>query len=167
VAACYLQLNWEHIPDCFPVHWGLDGKPDRWATRSLAGVYGPLLIALFVDVAILFLSFQSVHRTRQVSVSGPAAASERRFKRTNSILQIVIAYLISGLIAGFATSPVWASQVHEMNTTMWALVFLPLLLLIPIILILLRIGQGGTRLVKTQRNYLWVTKCPTNAGSGV
>jgi uncharacterized membrane protein len=152
VAACYLQLNWEHIPDRFPVHWGLDGRPNRWATRSLAGVYGPLLIALFVDVVILFVSFQSVHRTRQVSLSGPAATSERRFKRTNSILQILIAYLVSVLIAGFATRPVWASQVQEMNTTMWVLVFLPLLLMTPIILILLRMGQGGTRLVKDAKD---------------
>ena len=42
-AALYLHANWDSIPSRFPVHWGLDGNPNRWADRSFKGVYGPLL----------------------------------------------------------------------------------------------------------------------------
>jgi uncharacterized membrane protein len=43
-AALYLHANWNSIPPRFPVHWGLDGNPNRWADRSFRGVYAPLLI---------------------------------------------------------------------------------------------------------------------------
>ena len=43
-AALYLNLNWDSIPARFPVHWGLDGNPNRWADRSFRGVYGPLFL---------------------------------------------------------------------------------------------------------------------------
>lgn len=37
--ALYLRSRWEEIPSRFPVHWGLDGAPDRWSSRTpLAGV---------------------------------------------------------------------------------------------------------------------------------
>ncbi|MGH9645419.1 MAG: DUF1648 domain-containing protein [Bryobacteraceae bacterium] len=42
-AALYLHANWNSIPLRFPVHWGLDGNPDRWADRSFRGVYALLL----------------------------------------------------------------------------------------------------------------------------
>jgi uncharacterized membrane protein len=51
-AAFYLQANWDQIPDRFPVHWGIDGKPDRWAIKSFKGVYGILLIGVSTLVLI-------------------------------------------------------------------------------------------------------------------
>jgi uncharacterized membrane protein len=43
--AVYLHLHWDSIPDRRPIHWGLDGQPDRWAERSFRGVYGPIILA--------------------------------------------------------------------------------------------------------------------------
>lgn len=42
-AALYLQANWESIPVRYPVHWDISGAPNRWAERSVRGVYSPLL----------------------------------------------------------------------------------------------------------------------------
>lgn len=44
-AAVFLHLHWSEIPSRFPVHWGLDGQPNRWDDRSVQGVYGPLFVA--------------------------------------------------------------------------------------------------------------------------
>jgi uncharacterized membrane protein len=43
--AMYLHANWDRIPERRPVHWGLDGQPNRWVDRSVQGVYGPLILA--------------------------------------------------------------------------------------------------------------------------
>jgi len=51
--ALYLHFNWVRIPARFPVHWGTNGVPNGWSTRSVAGVYGPLLLGGFV---VVFLS---------------------------------------------------------------------------------------------------------------
>jgi uncharacterized membrane protein len=53
--AFYLNAHWSQIPDQFPVHWGVNGQPNRWANRDLAGVYGPLLMATMLN--LLFLVF--------------------------------------------------------------------------------------------------------------
>jgi uncharacterized membrane protein len=42
--ALYLHFHWESIPERHAIHWTLDGQPDRWADRSLRGVYGPLIL---------------------------------------------------------------------------------------------------------------------------
>jgi len=53
--AWYLHANWDRIPPRFPVHFGLDGNPSRWADRSLRGVYAPLLFG--VELAVWLFGF--------------------------------------------------------------------------------------------------------------
>ena len=38
----YLNAHWDSIPARYPVHFDLNGNPNRWADRSFRGVYGPL-----------------------------------------------------------------------------------------------------------------------------
>jgi uncharacterized membrane protein len=57
--ALYLHLHWDAIPARFPVHWGANGIPNGWSTRSLTGVYGPLLLGTLIvlfQLGILILS---------------------------------------------------------------------------------------------------------------
>lgn len=54
--AIYLLSRWEQIPENFPIHWGADGQPNGWATRSVQGVFGPLLLAVFVSAFCLLLA---------------------------------------------------------------------------------------------------------------
>lgn len=44
LAATYLAARWSEIPHRFPIHWGLDGVPNGWASRTLRGVFGQLLL---------------------------------------------------------------------------------------------------------------------------
>jgi len=44
-AAFYLNAHWDSIPSRYPVHWGIDGNPNRWADRSFRAVYSPLIFA--------------------------------------------------------------------------------------------------------------------------
>jgi uncharacterized membrane protein len=43
-AAMYLHSHWDQIPARFPVHFSFDGTPNRWADRTVRGVYGPLVM---------------------------------------------------------------------------------------------------------------------------
>src|SRR5262249_36201810 len=56
--ALWLRASWEQIPESFAVHWGLNGQPNRWGTRSFHGVFGALgfgagMILLFLIFAIV------------------------------------------------------------------------------------------------------------------
>jgi hypothetical protein len=82
--ALYLRLHWNAIPDRFPVHWGADGTPNGWSTRSFAGVYGPLFLGTGV---VLFLSV----------ISAVTSWGSRRSARhpAGQIVPIVVACVIA------------------------------------------------------------------------
>jgi len=56
-AAIYLQLHWSELPQVFPVHWGANGEPNRWADRTWLGVYGPLLMGTAMNLFMLGLAW--------------------------------------------------------------------------------------------------------------
>jgi len=50
--AAYLHAHWGEIPARFPIHWNLQGVPNGWATKSLMGVYGPLMLGAAVVLLV-------------------------------------------------------------------------------------------------------------------
>jgi uncharacterized membrane protein len=64
----YLQAHWGLVPERFPVHWGADGQPNGWATRNFQGVYGPLLMALFMDAFCLLFVIALLRLSRNTTM---------------------------------------------------------------------------------------------------
>jgi uncharacterized membrane protein len=59
LTAAYLTARWDSIPARWVIHWGARGEPNGWATRSVPGVYGLLvlpLVVLLVNEAIAAVS---------------------------------------------------------------------------------------------------------------
>lgn len=52
--ALYLHAHWDQIPTRFPVHFDITGTPDRWANKTLAGVYGVLIFG--AELAVFFFA---------------------------------------------------------------------------------------------------------------
>jgi len=67
-AALYLNLHWDQIPHRFPVHYGVNGEPDRWAGRSWRGIYGPLLYGTYLNVFMLTLGWTLAHQSRRTAM---------------------------------------------------------------------------------------------------
>jgi uncharacterized membrane protein len=67
-AVClYLVSQWDHIPERFPIHWGVDGAANGWATKSVRGVFmGPIIFGV---IAVWMLGFGLAvwHGTRRSS----------------------------------------------------------------------------------------------------
>jgi len=63
--AIYLNAHWSQIPDQFPVHWGVNGQPNRWAGRDFAGVYGALLMATIMNLLFLVFGWVLLRRSRK------------------------------------------------------------------------------------------------------
>ena len=68
----YLRHRWANIPLRFPTHWGLNGEPNGWAHRTLAGVYGPLLIASVNCLILAVISYSIGHWSRPIRLRGQA-----------------------------------------------------------------------------------------------
>ena len=52
LAALSLAARWESLPERWVVHWGRGGVPDGFASRTVGGVFGPLLIGVVVAVIL-------------------------------------------------------------------------------------------------------------------
>jgi uncharacterized membrane protein len=65
-AAVWLATQWEKLPDRWIVHWGPGGVPNGYATRSVGGVFGPLLLAalLAVFLEVLAMILERISRAR-------------------------------------------------------------------------------------------------------
>ncbi len=72
--ALYLRWHWEEIPERFPVHWGVDGRPNGWSMRTPAGVYTPLLLGAAIVAGMALLTYGLLRETRLVRAPGSGKA---------------------------------------------------------------------------------------------
>ncbi len=66
--ALYLHAHWNQLPAQFPVHWGPDGQPNRWSNRDFMGVYGPLLMAAFMNLFLLVFAWALLLFSRKTTM---------------------------------------------------------------------------------------------------
>ncbi|MGH9344448.1 MAG: DUF5808 domain-containing protein [Terriglobia bacterium] len=90
-AAIFLHLYWNEIPAQFPVHWGLNGQPDRWSDRTVAGVYGPLFVAAAFCVFLLICGFTTWFGARR-----------SHLRRVTLASMIAAEYMLALLLAAVA-----------------------------------------------------------------
>lgn len=53
----YLRLHWNQLPQHYPVHFGANGEPNRWANRDWISVYGPVFIGVGMNLFLLGLAW--------------------------------------------------------------------------------------------------------------
>jgi uncharacterized membrane protein len=131
-AAGYLCLRWNDIPDRFPVHWGLDGRPNGWTNRSIGGVFfGPILG--FLVCGLMVWIFRAVARgVPRAHVSPAEVAQEDRRQRMLFWMGLLVEYFLALSFAAISLVPFWSGRIAEYRLSLWwaALPILALLLLI-------------------------------------
>jgi uncharacterized membrane protein len=65
LTAVYLNARWDKIPARFPVHWGLDGQPNRWVERTPHGVFGPLWFNAAIMAVLITLALAGYYGSRR------------------------------------------------------------------------------------------------------
>jgi len=141
--ALWLQFHWQQIPERFPVHWGIDGKPNGWATRSFSGVYGPLLVAASVCAGLVLFAYGVLRWSRRIQVRGGPGQSEVRFQHIMLSLLLGTEYFLALLFAwvGFLALRSQAQTPSPVAVIVPALAFTVL-----VMVVMVRTGQGGSRL---------------------
>jgi len=142
--AVWLQLHWSEIPDRFPTHWGLDGQPNNWATRSFTGVFFPLLTGAFLCALVGFLAYAILRWSRVIRMGGAAGESEQHFRRTVVSILVATEYFLA-LVFGW-TGILALSAVRTGPPGVVPILVLTLGFTVVITGLLFRAGQGGSRL---------------------
>jgi uncharacterized membrane protein len=135
IKGVYAQLHWNEIPNRFPVHWGFNG-PDRWVDRTPMAVFGSIAAVAAICALMLLIAYGTIYASRKVSVTGPAAESERKFRRISVVGSVALAY-------------VFAITLPPIKGGTPSIPYTPAFILIAVVIfvgMLIRYGQGGTRL---------------------
>jgi len=142
-AAAWVGARWSELPARFPIHWDLQGQPNGWATRSLTGVFGPVVVGAGVCALLGLLALALRARSRRVSVSGAPGDAELRFRRTVLAVFLGAEYLIAVTFAAVTALPV----LHAPGAVASLVLVLTVVVTIGGTVALIRLGQGGARLV--------------------
>jgi uncharacterized membrane protein len=142
--AIWLHLHWGQIPEVFPIHWGANGQPNGWATRSFAGVYGPPLIGTVLCALMGFLAYAMLRWSRPIRVGGAAGAGERRFRLVVVSILVATEYLLALTFVWTALLPLSHNQAGPPGLI--PILVSALAFTVIIVVLTTRMGQGGTRL---------------------
>jgi uncharacterized membrane protein len=143
--AIWLHVHWSQIPEVFPIHWGADGQPNNWATRGFAGVYGPLLIGAILCALMAFMAYAMLRWSRLIRVGGTAGEGERHFRLVVVSILVASEYFLALLFTWTSLLPLSNKQTGPPGVGL-VLVF-ALAFTVIVVVLLLRVGQGGSRLV--------------------
>jgi uncharacterized membrane protein len=94
--AAYLRAHWDEIPPRFAVHWGWDGDPNRWVSRSPHGVYGPLWFSAAILAMLIILGLAGYYGSRR---------SAMRVAMLKMMLCVM--YLLAFVFGMVAILPLW------------------------------------------------------------
>ncbi|HKY20337.1 MAG TPA: DUF5808 domain-containing protein [Vicinamibacterales bacterium] len=145
-AALFLWLNWDVIPDRVPSHWSADGTPTGFRTKSVSGVYTGLAVGAGVVLMMLAVAWTIVSRTRQIAISGAAAAGERTFKHVSALQVLCSAYATAGLSAAFSVAPT-ISGTDQLPLSTLVMLGAAVALSSGFALVMIWRGQGGQRAI--------------------
>jgi uncharacterized membrane protein len=141
--AAYLNSRWADIPERFPIHWGLDGRPNGWSLRTPAGVYAPLLAGAFICVMLAVMGQGVLRWSRSIHVGGTLGKAEDEFRRTMAWNMVAAQYLVMGLMCWAALLPL--EMVHSGPPGVWGVLGVTLVFVVVVTGRLIRMGQGGMR----------------------
>lgn len=149
LAACagYLATHWRSIPARLVMHWGIDGQPDRWAQRTFGAVFLPVIVAAGVLLAMTLLLYGMTHWLRPIHAGGLEGEHESRYRRTASILLLVLEYWIAVLFSWLGVRPLLP---HAFQQPPVGFAVVPGLIAVTASAILLWLGQGGSRIPPAQ-----------------
>jgi uncharacterized membrane protein len=138
LAACaaYLWIHGEGIPARFAIHWGAGGQPNASVARGLVSVY--FLSTAGILAALTLILYGMAHWVRSVHAGGPEGVRELKFRRTASAILLVWEYFITIQSSWIALVP----RGHDLRVAL--LPFLLVFVLVAMV-VLARLGQGGSR----------------------
>lgn len=151
VAACagYLYMHWQQMPARVVLHWGVDGRPDRWGPRSPDIVFFPLFIAAVVLLAMTLLLYGIAHWLRPIYAGGAQGEHESRFRTTVSIMLLGVEYWIALLFSWLALQPLLLpASLHRLPA---AIAIFPGLIAVAVTAVFMWLGQGGSRIPSPER----------------
>ena len=133
-AAIRIRLLWNRIPSRFAIHWTAHGTPDRWATKSVVGVYGVLLMAAAGCAILVVISYGMGLGLKKLRAAGAGASAAGLNQGTMLWTFIGVEFFLALMLGWTAMLPLRANPDAQPN--------IPLIVLITLVVALVVILQS-------------------------
>ncbi len=143
-AAAYVTLHWDALPERFPMHWGLDGRPDRWTHKTVTGVYGSLFIGLAVQALLVCFLYGLNQASTANSLRG----------HLNQGLLAMTGLALSILFAVTMLTPLRGSSAGLPGPA-WIWMALPVLFVVSSVALAMRLQSSEAEEVEPTRDENW------------
>ncbi|NUP46862.1 MAG: DUF1648 domain-containing protein [Catenulispora sp.] len=143
--AVFGAIRYPHLPDRLAQHYNTSGHPTSYTDKTFVSAFAPVGAQLAVVALMVALTWITFHGKATLDAQDPHAADrQRRFVAVMSRCLLLFAAAV-GLTMFFAALATW----NVLGSTGW----FPVILLAPamlatlgLIVVALRVGQGGSRL---------------------
>lgn len=136
-ASWYLAIHWSEIPDRIPVHWGINGRPNRWEAKTFKSTYRPLLIGVSTMILCSAAAVAAL-------MEGRRGAKHDRLARAFFLSTVGIMTTVALLCSGIALHALAPDP--EQGPLPWLmLLVLPLALIAISIIPMWLAGRGGAK----------------------
>src|SRR6185436_18667262 len=100
-AVVYGALQYEGLPDRFPVHFGLTGEPDRWMAKSPQAVFLLPAVNLLVSGLLCGVAFLIANAKRSLrhERNGVSLDAQIRFRQALTLVMCLLAVLTSVMLS--------------------------------------------------------------------
>ena len=142
IAALTLTREWARLPERLPVRWSWQGRPSGWAARTPGFLAFQLVLSAALCALFAYIAWLVARRSRVIHLHGPAGGSERQFRRIVMTLLLMIEYVLAVSFSGVLLLPLLGASGHVL---VLAMPTFALAITVGAILMLIRIGQGGSR----------------------
>lgn len=129
----WVDWHWDELPMRLPIHWGVHG-PDRWIQRTHSGVSMLLAFDAVLSVALALFAWGIFHWSRRNSTGGARAATERRFRRLNAQMLLILSWM--------PVAMAWTALVEPDVSGSWFVLLVTGLVAVYLV-ILIRYRQGS------------------------
>jgi uncharacterized membrane protein len=136
-------VEYPRMPAEIPTHFGASGRPDRYAAKSVASAFGPVLAQVAATLLLLGLAAAVLHSRARLDVEDPrAAVRHRRFVAAiaRALLVLAACTSVTFLVASLSAWDV----VRPAGAALAMLGVLPLLAgVAALLVVVVRTRQGG------------------------
>ncbi|TYS89614.1 DUF1648 domain-containing protein [Rossellomorea aquimaris] len=143
----FTLVNYNNLPDQIPTHWGPDGKPDSFTTKTYLSALTLPLVLLVMNA--MFLGVNELTRNSGIKLSAGNIKASRvrqlRLRKYTSWLLFFISILISMLFTFLQFTTLYENSVSDLLIITMPLAF-SALVLIGTVLMAIKVGKKDSDL---------------------
>ncbi|ETT84683.1 DUF1648 domain-containing protein [Bacillus mycoides] len=127
----YTALQYNNLPQQIPIHWGADGKPDSFTTKSLFSVHLSSIILLTIQ--IMFLAIHEATKRSGIKLSATrtnlSGARQLNLRKQSSWFMFMICVCITIFLAFLQLTTIHEDLIGEVMILVVPLIFLLVILI--------------------------------------